>query len=373
MNQISDLINSAREAGELSAQVNLNILSLDLNEKLESLWVLCRDPELDSRLQEAVRFHYRGAVPYETPVNKKAQPSEMPLECIGIDGSQVYPEPNHPVLFGWVRALAYQSGPGVIFSLAKCVTQALWDLDDDSQKEFVDLARSLLEISVAQNLTSNPENQGKVVLLDGGLFPWISSPYRSRRHKKEMMTQYCHELSLCYPHYMAAVTQNPRSRALVNLLNLLETKDLGHYVPAHSGLFDRDLVLFFLESEERTALFSNAPSFNNAFTEKLMGSFFFYTRVKNEILRVEVPEWIAQDQKKVNQVHASVIKDSSFLGMPYTLAQAHQHVVVKLDMVEAVRAELNTAYFNARGRPSYPSTKVLIKKFQISHRKEIGS
>ena len=373
MNQISDLINSARKAGELSAQVNLNIFSQDFEEKLERLWFLCRDPEMDSRIQEAVRIHYRGAVPYETPVNNKSQPGEMPLECIGIDGSQVYPEPNHPVLFGWVSALAYQSGPGVIFSLAKCVTQALWDLDDDSQKEFVDLARSLLEISVAQNMTSHPDNQEKVVLLDGGLLPWISSPYRSRRHKKEMMNQYCHELSLCYPHYMAAVTQNPRSRALVNLLNLLETKDLGHYVPAHSGLFDRDLALFFLEQGERTALFSNASSSNNAFSEKMMGSYFFYTRVKNEILRVEIPEWIAQDQKKVHQVHASVIKDSSFLGMPYTLAQAHQHVVIKLDAVEAVRAELNTAYLNARGRPSYPSTKVFIKNYQLSHRKEFGS
>ena len=121
-------------------------------------------------------------------------------------------------------------------------------------------------------------------------------------------------------------------------------------------------MLYFLEPGERTAVFQNGLPVKNLVENEDLHTYFFYTRSIKEILRIEIPEWIAHDQKLLNQIHASIIHDSQLLGMPYTLAQAHQHVVVKLDMVEVIKNEAYAAYFNAGGHPNFVSIKALIKR-----------
>ena len=362
MECIFDLLNSAREAGELSAQVNKHVYSRDMAKLLGRFWRACERPDSVTRINESTRVHYRGAVPFENPIHQKYTPEESPLECIGIDGSQIYPEPFNPVLLGWVTALAYQMGEGVVCSMSKSLTRELWNLEDEFQKDYVDLSRSLLEISVAHQIISGIYRREKLVLLDGCLLPWITSARHSRQCIQKINSEYGKKLNLCSSGHLAAVTQNPRSRAIINLLRLLETNNINDYTPAHSGIRDRDLVLFLLEPGERTSVFLNGSQNIKEIEDDSHLTYFFYTRVKNEILRIEIPEWVALDQKSINQVHASILKDSQLLAMPYTLAQAHRHVVVKLDTVEAVTNEANQAYFNAGGYPIYQSIKPLIKK-----------
>ena len=362
METLMDLIISARKAGEMAALADVTQDKAKIEDNLEQLFILCEQPKASDRIQETSNIHYRGAVPFEKLVDKKMKSTEIPLACIGIDGSQVYPEPYNPVLLGWVTALAYQMGPGVVFSLAKSVTKELGDLDEETQKDFVDLARSVLEITIAQNIITDPSNKQKVILLDGGVLPWVTSSNHSRQYLKELLSQYYVELKLCHPGCLAAVIQNPRSRALINLLRLLQAKNIEDYEPSHSGLHDRDLMLHFLKPGERTAVFQNGLPVKNLGENEDLHTYFFYTRSIMEILRIEIPEWIAHDQILLNQVHASIIHDSQLLGMPYTLAQAHQHVVVKLDMVEAIKNEAYAAYFNAGGHPNFESIKGLIKR-----------
>jgi hypothetical protein len=58
---------------------------------------------------------------------------------------------------------------------------------------------------------------------------------------------------------------------------------------------------------------------------------FFYlnTGAPEAIARVEVPEWVAQDQAKMDWVHAGIIEQSKTTGgFPYPLVRAHELAVV---------------------------------------------
>jgi hypothetical protein len=57
---------------------------------------------------------------------------------------------------------------------------------------------------------------------------------------------------------------------------------------------------------------------------------FFYLHVGTEIVRVEVPQWVAASPTLLDLVHA-VAYDQAQKGMgyPIALAEAHQHAVVR--------------------------------------------
>ena len=57
---------------------------------------------------------------------------------------------------------------------------------------------------------------------------------------------------------------------------------------------------------------------------------FFYMDVGAEIVRIEIPAWIARDEQKINTV-AQIILNQSIKGRgyPVALAEAHEQAVVK--------------------------------------------
>jgi hypothetical protein len=57
---------------------------------------------------------------------------------------------------------------------------------------------------------------------------------------------------------------------------------------------------------------------------------FFYLHVGNEVGRVEVPAWIANDKAAVNTIAAVIIDQSrKGRGYPVVIAEAHEQAVVK--------------------------------------------
>jgi NurA-like 5'-3' nuclease len=58
--------------------------------------------------------------------------------------------------------------------------------------------------------------------------------------------------------------------------------------------------------------------------------YFFYLNIGQEIARVEVPEWVAQDTELLSAVHALVFDQAKKGGgYPVSLSEAHEHAVVK--------------------------------------------
>jgi NurA-like 5'-3' nuclease len=56
---------------------------------------------------------------------------------------------------------------------------------------------------------------------------------------------------------------------------------------------------------------------------------FFYVRLDGEVARVEVPLWVAEDEKLVGLVHSAILDQCRRgLGYPVALSEAHEQAVV---------------------------------------------
>ena len=94
-----------------------------------------------------------------------------------------------------------------------------------------------------------------------------------------------------------------------------------------ADVLDRDLFAGLLKSGERSALFISPSKVQKRYGRHLVH--FFYLRVDEEIARVKVPRWVAEDQSRLGLVHA-VLVDQCHRGQgyPVALSEAHEKAVV---------------------------------------------
>ena len=132
-----------------------------------------------------------------------------------------------------------------------------------------------------------------------------------------------------------------RSTEVVNLLRLAicphQPVDCDRYCPgrfegrecdAVAGLLDRDLFARLLDPGERSAIFSNRSSVVTKYYG-VQEVKFFYIRLHGEVARVEIPLWVADDERLVELVHAMVLDQCRRgLGYPVSLSEAHEQAVV---------------------------------------------
>ena len=93
-------------------------------------------------------------------------------------------------------------------------------------------------------------------------------------------------------------------------------------------LLDRDLLARLLEPGERSALFGSQTRVVQEWYGE-HGISFFYLHTGDEIARVEVPDWLAQDAGRLDLLH-SLILDQCRRGdgYPVALGEAHEMAVV---------------------------------------------
>ncbi|OGO06613.1 MAG: hypothetical protein A2Z76_01755 [Chloroflexi bacterium RBG_13_56_8b] len=95
-----------------------------------------------------------------------------------------------------------------------------------------------------------------------------------------------------------------------------------------AGVQDRELFSSILEEGERSALFSSQ---SKIVKDHYGGHWvhFFYLRVDGEIARVEIPQWVAQDESLLDLTHSLVLDQCRRgQGYPVALAEAHEQAVV---------------------------------------------
>jgi hypothetical protein len=139
---------------------------------------------------------------------------------------------------------------------------------------------------------------------------------------------------------LASYISFPRSTDVVNVLRVAicpnDVPDCDKQCPPGkerdcngvAGVRDRDLFMSLLESGERSGLFIS-PS---KIVEEHYGGhrvYFFYLRVGEEIARVEIPQWAAENTDLVNLTHGLVFDQCKRgHGYPVALAEAHEQAVV---------------------------------------------
>ncbi len=351
---------AARQAAQRARQV-------DLDGWLRRLKVAACSPILAERLALAQGHRWAGAIPTWEPVDLVKPAISQPLESVGIDGSQVFPQDHSPVIWAYLQAVAYRKLRPPLFEaqfvdigsqIAHGGSQSVELLENrDELAALTNAWRTLLEMRMACGAAQNYPDD--VILLDNGLLPWLSVGGVSSHRR---LQEYLDLVLALRPGLVAGVISGPQSRLLARLVNLVEAETLEQGLQEQHEVADLNLMRCLLQPGERSALFLHGSPRNQAFQEAGAGVYFFFLRIsEQEVARVEIPSWLAEEPRLVDSIHASVLADSRMTGYSYVLSQAHQHATIPYDLVDVLQTSARACYLAEAGVLYHTSAKNRMK------------
>ncbi|HEX4069499.1 MAG TPA: DNA double-strand break repair nuclease NurA [Candidatus Babeliales bacterium] len=272
------------------------------------------------------------------PINRMTYPHIV----LSVDGSQIYPD-RHNVLScclintGSVVLPYNRENRRVQFFSEPTVFAGVDENGQAFTTDGVNCKRQELELRAGLELSKKIKyeygDEPSLLLFDGSLIFWhLSSKeidvrdYFLNAYLTLLDELYHEKTVVCW--YISM----PKSKELMSLVRLyvcnfdVEKKELYEAV---DNVIDSGIMYSFLEPYTRSIVFSNHSAIS-AYYPNHLKPFFFYVHVGNEIGRVEIPAWIAHDEKMVDFVAQIVIDQcSKGSGYPVALAEAHEQAVVK--------------------------------------------
>lgn len=262
----------------------------------------------------------------------------------GVDGSQIFPDRHQGsscflINIGTVclrygmQAYAKLSSQPYVFAGNDVENESFFT--QDTTQDGISCRRHMLELQHGLLLMQELERSEipQLLLFDGSLLFWhlATKPFEIQHY---FAAQYMTVLQELFQeqHLVASYISLPHSKELVTLIRFA----LANYDPLLykelkilDNLIDKHILSFYLQENERTGIFKSNVSISCLYPEHLR-PYFFYIRTHKEIVRVEIPAWIAQNATKVDIV-AAVIADqiNKGQGYPIALAEAHEQAVVK--------------------------------------------
>jgi hypothetical protein len=263
--------------------------------------------------------------------------------ALSVDGSQIYPD-RHNVL----SCFLINTGSVVLpYNIEHKKVQLFSDprvfagVDEDQQSfttDGVNCKRQELELQAGLDLAKQIKADYDsiiplLLLFDGSLIFWhLSSKeievrdYYLNAYLALLDELYHEKIPVCW--YISM----PKSKELMSLVRLylcnFDTDKKELYAPV-DAVIDSGIMYSVLEPLQRSIVFSNHSSISTYYPAHLR-PFFFYLHTGNEIGRVEIPAWVANDAQMVDMV-AQVVIDQCIKGggYPVALAEAHEQAVVK--------------------------------------------
>jgi hypothetical protein len=204
------------------------------------------------------------------------------------------------------------------------------------------IKRAVEEIKYLATLAKElPAGSSTLALLDGSLILWGLEAYPDFVTEALLGKGFipCLEEIRKLKIALASYISFPRATDVVNALRVAicpyEAPDCDRYCPNKTkdcdkvaGVQDRELFTELLAQGERSALFISQSSV----VQKRYGEhqvYFFYLRLDDEIARVEIPRWVAEDKGLLNLTHGLILDQCRRgLGYPVALSEAHEKAVV---------------------------------------------
>ena len=191
-----------------------------------------------------------------------------------------------------------------------------------------------------------PDNSNCLALLDGTLILWGLEAYPDfvkdvLLHKGFLAClDKVKKLNDDQRISIASYISFPRSTDVVNALRIAvcphEAADCDEFCPpgkerecdGMAGVRDRDIFSELLEEGERSELFiSPSKVVKEHYGDHRV--YFFYLNTGNEIARIEIPQWVAQNKQLLNLTHSLVLDQCHRgHGYPVALSEAHEQAVV---------------------------------------------
>jgi hypothetical protein len=168
-----------------------------------------------------------------------------------------------------------------------------------------------------------------LALFDGTLIQWeikeTSETYKNNFVKNfQRMILIAEQLKAPLAGYISGT----HSRDVMEMIRIfLEMKDEDFDKQLLSIIKDADIFKIILRKGERSAIFrSNAPILN-LYKAPI---YFFFLNVGSEVVRIEIPEFIAFDNDLLEKTCALILSQSNKgEGYPVVLKEAHEQAVIK--------------------------------------------
>jgi hypothetical protein len=321
---------------------------------------------------------YRGAAPVDLPqaepINARfAAPAPPPTGTIvAADGSQIYPNEQHPVHYYLLNLGAFVYHYGIERTPEQYTNPRLYYHKDHVHDKYgrvignraIDDQRTIAEIEFLAQYAWQYRDEARplIALYDNRLmFQPGGDPGEIQAALKRFWG------ALVHLHdsgaILAGYIDNPfRSQRFIQLLYLMslesedEVKQKQHQLAQAGdldGLRDRQFFDFVLEPGERSAIMVQNSPLNLQFRNKgeSLEIAFFYIKVgsgyQSRVVRVDLPMWVARDARAVDELHALLLAQCAMQGRnpyPYALTRADELAVVsskdrfKLD--ELIKAQI---------------------------------
>jgi hypothetical protein len=211
------------------------------------------------------------------------------------------------------------------------------------------IKRSVDELRVlAEKVKGLPKDLPVLAMMDGTLTLWglIGQEYQDLIVDEFLVNgflKYLDELKVEAGKRQLALVSYisfPRSTEVVNTLRLAlcphdvvncdkfcknnEDRECGKI----DGLIDRDIFEKLLDVGERSSVFYSRSSIvKNYYGGHVVN--FFYVKIDDEVVRAEVPQWVAENEKTMDLVHSIVLEQCNLgMGYPVALMESHEAAVV---------------------------------------------
>ena len=248
-------------------------------------------------------------------------------------------------------------------------------------KRSVDEAVALAELAEETTTDGTPT----LSLIDGSLILWGLAGEAYREYVRQALISQgllpaldrLHAIARKGPLALAAYVSLPRSTEVVNALRLAlcpydpvdcdrHCGQVGpgqHPCDAVSGLLDRELFAQTLAPGERSAVFASTSSVVRGYYGEHAVAF-YYLNAGEELARVEVPAWVADDGALLSLTHSLILDQCrKGLGYPTVIMEAHEQAVIGGGERELFRQMVEETLAERR-LPVYTSEKARSKRLR---------
>ncbi|MCO6451575.1 MAG: DNA double-strand break repair nuclease NurA [Caldilineales bacterium] len=331
------------------------------------------DDELLDKIDRAATedLSWRGALPLGSRLDEIHEPigPAQDASLIGVDGSQIYPDPHGFAFYYLVNTgsvmLRQGSGQAPVTFTRPNVYYRQHEIYDENQQlvdnRAVNAAREMAElieltrVAELERMYWGGDLERLVVALnDGPLLIWIGEKEFDDQKVRQRTNEYIDQLATIQTSGAIPIgyVDRPRSANIIRLLHVADL-DLMHINQEtirsnrYRGLTDQELFSRLLAPNQRTGLFASTARLNyrpseskrNAldgiFEERGQQIQFFYMNVSDDpdpanarVVRVDVPAWAAGDATLLDQVQQAIYSDCEGTGYPYVLIRAHELALV---------------------------------------------
>ena len=345
--------------------------------------------ELQRRVT-AAGDRWPGAAPTDEPVDAMFPAPAAPVEftVIGADGSQIYPDRHTSTFYyliniGSIR-VTHGSKKTPITDQQPALYYSREDVYDPQgrpiQPALVNLRRDVAEMKALGDGAAKIEQHPKLALLDNSLLLWMTleAEVSARREIDQRLAQYLQAMDRLRADKVALAgfidrPRNMNTLALIHLAQLAQdeiSREALDHIP-YLGLTDLDLFLTLLPVGARSARFVLTSPLNRDFEAAGHQVQYFYLNPGSDgqIVRVEVPAWVGENNSMLNDLHAGLLQDCSTTGgFPYVLLRAHELAVINPREREMLEQRIERILIQTGGSRG-PSQKSITKGWTQGRRR----